>query len=467
MEDEVNVKLDAGWEPYVTPPRGWGTRHSQILLLFLLPLLAYGMRVNMSVGIVAMTDPVASLNPDVPTYEWSDQGVILSSFFMGYFIPQAPAGLLAKNYGPKWIIAGSFAVNSLMVVLVPIVAPLGSWAVIVCRALQGLGQGFIYPCIHQTLSKWAPPLERARFVTFVYSGANLGTVISMSFTGWISETWVGWPWAFYVYGAAGLLWTGVWIVFGRSSPAEHDTIVPLEKQYIEVSLGEIGCARSPPTPWKAIFTSMPFWAVLIAQFGQAWGFTILITNIPTYMSNVLGFDIKKNGALSAGPYFAFWIFSLLSGVISDYVVSREYVTVGFARKFANTIALCVPGIGLIVLGVIGNAQWDITDAAVILLFISVGFNGSSTCGYHMNHIDLSPVHSGTLMGIASGSTNFLCLFAPLLLQFIVTDEKDAFQWATVFYITSAIYLIGNTVFVVFGSGETQPWNNVEEDDENS
>ncbi|KAB0790163.1 hypothetical protein PPYR_15517, partial [Photinus pyralis] len=225
--------------------------------------------------------------------------------------------------------------------------------------------------------------------------------------------------------------------------------------------------RSPPTPWKAIFTSMPFWAVLIAQFGQAWGFTILITNIPTYMSNVLGFDIKKNGALSAGPYFAFWIFSLLSGVISDYVVSREYVTVGFARKFANTIALCVPGIGLIVLGVIGNAQWDITDAAVILLFISVGFNGSSTCGYHMNHIDLSPVHSGTLMGIASGSTNFLCLFAPLLLQFIVTDEKDAFQWATVFYITSAIYLIGNTVFVVFGSGETQPWNNVEEDDENS
>lgn len=36
----------------------------QALLLFILVIIAYGMRVNLSVGIVAMTDP--SINPDFP-----------------------------------------------------------------------------------------------------------------------------------------------------------------------------------------------------------------------------------------------------------------------------------------------------------------------------------------------------------------------------------------------------------------
>lgn len=34
----------------------WGERHRQTLLLFLCMVIAYGMRVNLSVGIVAMTD---------------------------------------------------------------------------------------------------------------------------------------------------------------------------------------------------------------------------------------------------------------------------------------------------------------------------------------------------------------------------------------------------------------------------
>lgn len=40
----------------------FGARHLQMLLLFLLITIGYGMRVNLSVGIVAMTDPEA--NPD-------------------------------------------------------------------------------------------------------------------------------------------------------------------------------------------------------------------------------------------------------------------------------------------------------------------------------------------------------------------------------------------------------------------
>lgn len=44
----------------------YGVRHTQVLLLFGLMVLAYGTRVILSVGIVAMTDPTASSNLDIP-----------------------------------------------------------------------------------------------------------------------------------------------------------------------------------------------------------------------------------------------------------------------------------------------------------------------------------------------------------------------------------------------------------------
>lgn len=68
-------------------------------------------------AIVAMTDPTASSNPDVPvsvltftknwlyflllqTYpKWNDKSIVLSAFFWGYVIPQIMAGWLAGRYG--------------------------------------------------------------------------------------------------------------------------------------------------------------------------------------------------------------------------------------------------------------------------------------------------------------------------------------------------------------------------------
>lgn len=40
-------------------------------------------------------------------------------------------------------------------------------------------------------------------------------------------------------------------------------------------------------------------------------------------------------------------------------------------------------------------------------------------------------------------------------------QHDPEQWRIVWLISAAIYVAGNTFFVIFGSGETQPWNNPE------
>ncbi|CAG9817703.1 unnamed protein product [Phaedon cochleariae] len=43
-------------------------------------------------------------------------------------------------------------------------------SVMVCRAVQGLSQGFVFPSVHGLLARWVPKSERSRLGTLVYAG---------------------------------------------------------------------------------------------------------------------------------------------------------------------------------------------------------------------------------------------------------------------------------------------------------
>ncbi|KRT84623.1 membrane transporter, partial [Oryctes borbonicus] len=306
-------------------------------------------------------------------------------------------------------------VSALFTVLIPIMAELGAWGVMICRVVQGFTQGFFYPCTHNLLSRWIPLSERSRMGTFVYAGGPLGTVIALPLTGWISSSSIGWPSAFYIYGALGFAWTGLWLWLGSNSPSEHKTISDEERMYIEKS-----CQTSKnrvPTPWKEMAKSLPLWSILIAHCGQNWGFWTLMTEIPTYMSSVLHFQIASNGLLSAAPYFLLWILSFFFSYVTDLLINRKICSVATARKIVTNIGLIGPAISLIILGLIDSSN---RGGVITLLIIAVGINSAIYCGYQVNHIDIAPNHAGTLMGITNGAANILSICAPLLVELVVT-----------------------------------------------
>lgn len=76
----------------------------------------------------------------------------------------------------------------------------------------------------------------------------------------------------------------------------------------------------------------------------------------------------------------------------------------------------VPAITLIALGFSGKDQ----TLAIILLIASVSVNAATFCGYQVNHMDLSPTHAGSLMGLTNGLSNIFSIIAPLAVQYIVT-----------------------------------------------
>ncbi|CAH2005198.1 unnamed protein product [Acanthoscelides obtectus] len=340
--------------------------------------------------------------------------------------------------------------------LLPLLAgAFGSKGVMAVRAIQGLAQGFIFPSVHTLLAKWVPPEERSRLGTFVYAAAHFGTVVSMLLTGLIASSWYGWPMVFYSFSCAGLIWACIYALLGHNTPATHPHITMEERYFIESSLGYGEGKPIARTPWKKIFTSKPVWSILLTQSGQNWGFWLLLTEIPNYMSNIMNFNIKSNSVLSALPYLVLWLLSFVFSYVADLLINKSILNIGATRKLFNSIGLIVPAIALVLLG---NSDYHDADKAVALLVIAVGANSAVLCGYHVNHIDISPNHSGTIMGITNGSSNIFGIIAPLFVQFIVTNEHDPNQWQVVFYITSGIYVLASVIFIIFASGEVQPWN---------
>jgi len=96
-------------------------------------------------------------------------------------------------------------------------------------------------------------------------------------------------------GVFGIIWYIFWVWLSFEKPCLHPTITPSERLYIEESLSHV--QRTIPnfytTPWRSFFTSMPVYAIIVANFCRSWTFYLLILSQPSYFRQVFKFDIGK------------------------------------------------------------------------------------------------------------------------------------------------------------------------------
>ncbi|XP_066246488.1 putative inorganic phosphate cotransporter [Euwallacea similis] len=463
---------------------GWfGTRHFVTFMLALGMANAYIMRTNMSVAIVAMVNHTAlAIDDDSPSddvdvtecgvkfnttaensheadgeFEWKTdvQAYVLTAFFYGYVITQIPAGILGKTYGNIYFLGVGMLINSVFGLLVPISAKLGLGWLLAVRFIQGLGEGPIVPCSHALLAKWIPPNERSRMGSFVYAGAQLGTVISLPLSGLLSISEWRWPGIFYVFGAVGTVWCIAFLIWVKEDPESNKGMDSTEREYIQTSLGTVvGNTKVPPIPWLDIAKSLPFWAILLAHMGYNYGYETLMTELPTYMKQVLHFSIKENGFLSALPYLAMWLFSILVSQVADWMLTRPYFTATSVRKILNSIGQFGPAVALFVAAFTGCDKW----LTVSLLTIGVGLNGGTNSGFRVNHLDISPQFAGILMSFTNCMANVVGLLAPTYAGFMIKGTPSIAKWRIVFITASGVYAFCCTFYLFFASGNRQTWD---------
>ncbi|KAJ8680519.1 hypothetical protein QAD02_016306 [Eretmocerus hayati] len=430
-------------------------RNVQIFLLFLGTATGYTLRFCMSVAIVAMTSE--SSNSDSKTYDWDSETTnsIQSAFFWGYVVAQVPSSYVISGWSAHKLLALGMFASSLVNMGIPLAAKWGYEAVMGCRIIMGLSQACLMPCAHTLLSRWVPPLERGRLGSFVMNGPQFGTVLALSMSGFLASSSFGWPSIFYTFGTVGTIWSVVFYWFGADYPVTSQTI------YLKES-SKINKIKKLEVPWKSILTSSPVWALMITHCGNNFGFYTWLTQLPTYMKSILDYDISKSGVVSALPYFTMWILGFPISYASDFALRRG-MSIGVARKICNTIGTWIPAAAMLVLALIETNN-EIVIIAVIV--IAIGFNSGVCCGFQINHIDLSPHYSGQMMSVTNGLANVLGIVAPKISGLVISDTTNVSQWRIIFYITAVTYFGSNLIFLIFGKGDVQSWDETYSDDPN-
>ncbi|XP_069091779.1 sialin isoform X1 [Pleurodeles waltl] len=432
--------------------------------------MLYALRVNLSVALVDMVEKNASVVDNATTktcpdrssttvphkskgkkYDWdADTGLILGSFFYGYILTQIPGGYLARKFGGKHLMGFGILGTAVFTLLTPLAADLGVGYLIAVRALEGLGEGVTFPAMHAMWSSWAPPLERSRLLSLSYAGAQLGTVVSLPLSGLICYH-MDWIYVFYIFGAFGILWFVLWLLFVSDTPETHRTISPSERDYILSSLkSQLSTQKS--IPCGAMITSLPLWAIIVAHFSYNWTFYTLLTLLPTYMKDILRFNAQENGFLSALPYLGCWICMISTGLLADYMREKLNFSTVVVRKLFNSIGMVGPAVFLVATGYIGCNY----SLAVAFLTLSTTLGGFSMSGYNINHLDIAPSYAGFLLGITNTFATIPGMVGPIVAK-TLTPNKTVEEWQLVFYISAAIDVFGAIFFVVFGSGTVQNW----------
>ncbi|KAL7294275.1 hypothetical protein TKK_0012290 [Trichogramma kaykai] len=445
---------------------------------FLALVMAYGMRVSLSIAITEMTikpennkklpiDDTCPMDDELPhtnvtsssgTYNWDEytQGIILSSFYWGYVITQLPGALLAEKYGGKHTLGFGILITAALTIAIPEAIRLGeSTALIVLRIFMGLSEGVTLPALNVMLSQWAPPSERSKTGSFVYVGAPLGAVFATAVSGLILKH-MEWPIVFYFFGGIGAVWWVIWCLVCYNTPREHPFITEEEAKYLHQELSEHAHVKPPPVPWRHLLTSMPLWALIAVQVGHDWAFYTIATDLPKYMSSVLHFSVESNGYLSSMPYIGMWLCCVVMSWIADRLIFSKVLSITAVRKLGTTIASIGPGVFIVM------ASYTKCDKVltVTMFILGVTLLGSGIPSLKVNALDLSPNYAGTVMAISNGAAACTGILTPYIVGVLTTDQKIS-QWRIVFWIIFGILAATNLFYLLFASGEVAEWNDPE------
>lgn len=332
---------------------------------------------------------------------------MLGAFFYGYTATNFVGGRAAEYFGARLTFGLGVVVPSVLSLLSPLCINISEHLFIALRVLEGMTQGVVFPSVHLLIAAWIPPKDKAKHASMILSGVQVGTVIGMSFGGWLCNTTFlgGWPAVFYVFGSLGVLWGIPWFLLAHNLPEHHPRISPSELEYIQTNRHYVKRDKN------AVGSSLPY--ILQGLTCVGWGF------------------------------------------FADLLLRKRLLTVNGIRKLSTSIALYSSAACLVAM------MWVDCNAvvAVVVMCLAVGFMGPINSGSSLAEQDIAPNLAGSLKGLTNTLGSATGFLAPAITGAIVNNNQTVSAWSTVFLISATFNLVFCTVFLIFGTDRVQEWNN--------
>ncbi len=417
-------------------------RFKVVFLSFLAVFICYIDRVNISVAIIPMQEQ----------FGWSESqvGIILGSFYFGYMITMTVGGYLADKYGGKKVLGYALLIWSLFTIITPLFAYQGLWWLILVRILMGLGEGVTFPSWHSIYARWIPFKERTRAVGFTNSGIAAGTLFGFAVAALIIANY-SWEWVFYSFGLIGVFWYFFWNKIVTSYPEDNKYIS--KDELIIIKSEAPSKETAPKIPLLRLIRNTPFMAIAIATFCNNWSLYTFLSYLPKYINapvaqGGMGIDLGSNIFIYSIliPSLVSMISLILGGYLADNLIKNGHGILK-VRKSVNSIGFFGSAIFLYLI----SLEDSLINVIILLCLINI-CSGICAGGFGVNHADLGPKYTGSLVGISGSIGMIAAILSPIVAGYVleITDT-----WDSIFYICVGILTFGGTFYLIFASAKEQ------------
>jgi MFS family permease len=354
---------------------------------------------------------------------------VFTVFYISYGLLEMPSAWLGDRWGQRRLLIRIVSGWSLFTILTGVVRSFG--ALLVTRTLFGGAEAGAFPTLSRALSRWFPLEARSQANGVLWMGARIGGAFAPPIAVMLIEV-VGWRWAFAIFGAVGLTWVIVCLVWYRDDPADHPSVNRAELEIVSV-----GAAPAPkesqPVPWTRIIADPNMVRLFTAYFASGFGFQFFVTWMPTYLTREFGISLTQSGFYSGLPLAAGAAGCALGGVIAD-ALTRWKGSLVLGRRTV--------GCGGFVMGAVGYLaaiSMRSPGAAVACLALASGSHDLTLPVLWATCTDAG----GRFGGSAGGFVNFASCISGVAAPLVAAKlEQMVGSFNAVFYVAAGLYLIG-------------------------
>jgi sugar phosphate permease len=410
----------------VSPPLSLLGSYVRVGILTLIPLLyliIYLEKSNIAVAAPAISRAFG--------FDRAQMGWIFSAFVLAYAIGQIPSGWLADRLGPRRVISLLVPFWSVTTLLTGLGG--GFVSLLGLRFLTGLGASGTFPITTRAMQPWFYPSERGTIHGISHACARLGGAIVPPLAVWLMVSF-GWRWVFYVCGAIGFLWVGIFLYVYRDTPAQHPRLSAQERARLSGLRTPSKCAS---VPWAVILRS-PNMVFIACAFGcYAYGGYFFIAWLPSYLVDYRHLSMTQMGLAASLPLLAGMVGDLIGGLAGDYMLRRTG-RLNLSRRIVAVVGMLGAALFIIPAAMADSAAMAVIYLSVSLLFMEF-LNGPSWAVT----MDVGGRFSGTVSSLMNMGASIAGSISPVVFGMLTQQGR----WLAPFVIQAAVLVLGAVIWL--------------------
>jgi sugar phosphate permease len=406
------------------------TRWLVLLLISLMYMITYMDRTGISIAAPAMEREFGLSKTAI--------GVVFSVFLWAYAIGQIPGGWLADRFGPRLVLLIIVPFWSLMTAMTAVASGLTS--LIGIRFVFGLAESGAFPTATRAMQLWFPKAERGIVHGVTHSFSRFAVAIVPFLAVSIMVT-LGWRWIFYLFGAAGLLWSAAFYLLYQNLPERHarvnqEELARIRGRDVDGEIKPITLHQQLATPWKTIFRSANMWYIAAGYCCFYYGTYFFMTWFPTYLVDYRHLSLKTVGVWASLPLLAGMVGDIVGGTLTDKVYRRTG-KLKFARRIVAAPAMLASGVCLIPAATAHSAWTAILCLTASLFFLELVISPAWAVP-----MDVGGEYSGTVCGVMNMAGSLAASLSPIIFGALV---QRGF-WVLPFFISAGVLLTGALIW---------------------